>query len=37
MTSAVHTRHPVQVAAMVVAAVFLVVGIAGFIPGLTTE
>ncbi len=36
MTSAVHTRHPVQMAAVVVAAVFLVVGIAGFIPGVTT-
>ncbi|MBC6446198.1 DUF4383 domain-containing protein [Actinokineospora xionganensis] len=31
------TRTPVQLAAMAVAAVFLVVGIAGFIPGLTTE
>lgn len=30
-------RPPVQLAALVVAAVFLVVGIAGFIPGLTTE
>ena len=37
MTSTVHTRHPVQMAAMVVAAVFLLVGIAGFIPGVTTE
>jgi hypothetical protein len=37
MTSAVRTRHPVQLAAVVVAAVFLVVGVAGFIPGLTTE
>ncbi|MFI7675843.1 DUF4383 domain-containing protein [Actinophytocola sp. NPDC049390] len=37
MTSTVHTRHPVQAAAMVVAAVFLLVGIAGFIPGLTTD
>ncbi|SDI08262.1 protein of unknown function [Actinokineospora alba] len=31
------TRTPVQLAAMVVSAVFLIVGIAGFIPGLTTE
>ncbi|MFT7834718.1 DUF4383 domain-containing protein [Saccharothrix sp. BKS2] len=31
------TRTPVQLAATVVGAVFLVVGIAGFIPGLTTE
>ncbi|MFC7616511.1 DUF4383 domain-containing protein [Actinokineospora soli] len=30
-------RTPVQLAAMVVGAVFLVVGIAGFIPGLTTD
>jgi hypothetical protein len=37
MTSTVHTRHPVQLAAMVVAAVFLLVGVAGFIPGLTTD
>jgi hypothetical protein len=31
------TRHPVQLAAMVVAAVFLLVGILGFIPGATTD
>ncbi|PSL55738.1 uncharacterized protein DUF4383 [Saccharothrix carnea] len=31
------TRTPVQLAATVVGAVFLVVGIAGFIPGLTTD
>ncbi|MFD7655574.1 DUF4383 domain-containing protein [Actinosynnema sp. NPDC059797] len=31
------TRTPVQLAATVVSAVFLVVGIAGFIPGLTTN
>ncbi len=37
MTSTVGTRRPIQLAAMVVAVVFLVVGIAGFIPGLTTE
>ena len=30
------SRHPVQLAAMVVGAVFLVVGILGFIPGITT-
>jgi hypothetical protein len=29
--------HPAQLTAMVVAVVFLLVGIAGFIPGLTTE
>ena len=37
MTGSVHTRRPVRPAAMVVAAVFLVVGIAGFVPGLTTD
>ena len=37
MSSTVHTRHPVQMAAMVVAVVFLLVGIAGFIPGVTTD
>jgi hypothetical protein len=39
MTSAnqVSTRHPVQLAATVVAAVFLLVGVLGFIPGVTTE
>ncbi|ONI84929.1 hypothetical protein ALI22I_31180 [Saccharothrix sp. ALI-22-I] len=31
------TRTPVQLAATAVGAVFLVVGIAGFIPGLTTD
>jgi hypothetical protein len=31
------TRHPVQLAAMAVAAVFLLVGVLGFIPGATTE
>ena len=30
-------RHPVQLAAMVVGAVFLLVGILGFIPGITTN
>ena len=30
-------RRPVQLAAMVVGAVFLLVGIAGFIPGITTN
>jgi len=33
----VTTRQPVQLAATVVAAVFLLVGILGFIPGITTE
>ena len=37
MSSTVHTRQPVQMAAMVVAAVFLLVGVAGFIPGVTTD
>jgi hypothetical protein len=37
MTNTVGTRHPVQLAAMVVAVVFLLVGVAGFIPGVTTE
>lgn len=39
MTTAnrVTTKHPVQLAAMVVAAVFLLVGVLGFIPGATTE
>ena len=31
------TRHPVQSAAAVVGAVFLLVGVFGFIPGLTTN
>src|SRR5919106_3388641 len=30
-------RRPVQLAAMVVGAVFLLVGVAGFIPGITTN
>jgi hypothetical protein len=30
-------RHPIQLAATVVAAVFLLVGILGFIPGVTTN
>src|ERR687889_764263 len=30
-------RRPVQTAALVVGAVFLLVGIAGFIPGITTD
>lgn len=37
-TAGVRThRTPVQMAALIVGAVFLVVGIAGFIPGLTTN
>lgn len=31
------TRSPIQVAAMVLGVVFLLVGIAGFIPGITTH
>jgi hypothetical protein len=31
------TRHPVQYAAMTVGAVFLLVGILGFVPGITTN
>lgn len=31
------TRHPVQTAAVVVSAVFLLVGILGFVPGITTN
>jgi hypothetical protein len=31
------TRHPVQLAAMVVSVIFLLVGILGFIPGVTTN
>ncbi|MDS0140420.1 MULTISPECIES: DUF4383 domain-containing protein [unclassified Amycolatopsis] len=31
------TRTPVQVAAMVVAVVFLLVGVLGFVPGITTD
>jgi hypothetical protein len=38
MTSAnVRTSHPARTTAMVVAAVFLLVGILGFIPGATTD
>jgi hypothetical protein len=36
-TRARTNTHPVRTAAMVVAAVFLLVGVAGFIPGVTTE
>jgi hypothetical protein len=36
-TNASTGTHPVRMAATVVAAVFLVVGIAGFVPGLTTD
>ena len=32
-----HTRQPVQTAALLIGAVFLLVGIAGFIPGITTH
>jgi arginine exporter protein ArgO len=35
--SALGARRPVQLAAMIVGAVFLLVGIAGFIPGITTN
>ena len=34
---AARTRHPVQLAAMVVGAVFLLVGLLGFVPGITTN
>jgi hypothetical protein len=37
MTSTTGTRNPARVAATAVAAVFLLVGVAGFVPGLTTE
>ncbi|MEU5266369.1 DUF4383 domain-containing protein [Amycolatopsis sp. NPDC021455] len=39
MSTATHTRTrtPVQVAALAVAAVFLLVGVLGFIPGVTTH
>jgi hypothetical protein len=37
MTNTVNTRNPAQLTAMVFAVVFLLVGIAGFIPGVTTE
>lgn len=36
-SSATGTRHPVQIAALVVGAVFLVVGILGFVPGITSN
>lgn len=32
-----HRRQPVQLAALVVGATFLIVGVAGFIPGITTN
>jgi hypothetical protein len=35
--TAPRTRHPVQLAAMVVGVVFLLIGILGFIPGITTN
>jgi hypothetical protein len=34
---AVEVRRPVQLAALVVGAVFLLVGVLGFIPGITTD
>ena len=37
MTHTVTARRPVQTAAMAVAVVFLLIGIAGFIPGVTTD
>ncbi|HEX6360572.1 DUF4383 domain-containing protein [Actinophytocola sp.] len=37
MTNTMSTRRPVQLAAMVIAVVFLLVGLAGFIPGVTTD
>lgn len=36
-SNAVMTRSPVQLAALAVGAVFLLVGVAGFIPGITTD
>lgn len=36
MADTVGTKHPVRLAAMAVAAVFLLVGVLGFIPGATT-
>jgi hypothetical protein len=36
-TRNVRERHPLRVAATVVAAVFLLVGLLGFIPGITSE
>lgn len=35
--SATRTRHPGQLAAMAVGAVFLLVGVLGFVPGITTN
>ena len=35
--SATGTRHPVQWAALIVGAVFLLVGVLGFVPGITTD
>jgi hypothetical protein len=35
--SAVNVRRPIQLAALVVGAVFLLVGVLGFIPGITTN
>jgi hypothetical protein len=37
MTTNTRQLHPVRLAATVVAAVFLLVGILGFVPGITTE
>ncbi|OLF15471.1 DUF4383 domain-containing protein [Actinophytocola xanthii] len=37
MTTNTKQLHPVRLAATVVAAVFLLVGILGFVPGITTE
>ncbi|HEX2132276.1 MAG TPA: DUF4383 domain-containing protein [Actinophytocola sp.] len=37
MSTTTQRTHPVRLAAMVVSAVFLLVGIAGFIPGVTTD
>ncbi|WP_439379010.1 DUF4383 domain-containing protein [Amycolatopsis lexingtonensis] len=36
-TPTTRTRPPVQVAALVVAVVFLLVGVLGFVPGVTTD
>ncbi|MDT7805053.1 MAG: hypothetical protein QOI78_8486 [Actinomycetota bacterium] len=36
-TSPTRTRTPVQLTAMVVSAVFLLVGVLGFVPGVTTD
>jgi hypothetical protein len=36
-TAGIGTRHPVQTAAAVVGAVFLLVGALGFVPGVTTS